>query len=169
MPRIYTYRGSNRLIQEHDERNGKQAILRNGAYRYPNGALRDQDPLGFLIDPPSDPTERQKNVVSYWRHFIELAVEEFEAKRQEQLENAGHIVDVDAAEAELKALIRVVTQARKSQQATEHELLRVQLGAETIEEALRIKEKREQDAAECNQRNQERAQNAKSRLKSIRV
>lgn len=139
MPRIFEYRGSNHLIKQFDERNGGKSIFSDRAYRYPNGALRDQDPLGFLMDPPNDPKERQDKIVSYWKHFTELAVDDFYKRREEILAQADYLANAGAketAEKELRQLQDTVLSARRSLADAENEALRLKWNAATVAEAL---------------------------------
>jgi hypothetical protein len=75
----------NRLEVFHEE-NGGDCVLVNGWYVYSNGARRDENPVGALIDPPADPFERAKLQVAYHSMKVNAAVKKL-IERQDHWRN----------------------------------------------------------------------------------
>ncbi|HWA25700.1 MAG TPA: hypothetical protein VG734_08575 [Lacunisphaera sp.] len=75
-------------IAAFDKKNGGDGVEINGAIYYSNGAIRDTEPLGALIDPPRDPQERCKIQLSYWQELQRRAVAEFDEVKSQYLTNA---------------------------------------------------------------------------------
>lgn len=75
-------------IQQFDLRNGSDAITIGGWLVYSNGAMRETNPLGPLIDPPAQPYECCKVQVQYHEALVRRAVVEFDALKQSLLARA---------------------------------------------------------------------------------
>lgn len=142
MPIHAPYCGSDQNAQAWDRKQGV-SIRVGGNHLYANGALRGGSYGGAFVmqDPPIDPIEKQKRVILYWQKYVEQAVHEFEYRQNVLMhEVAGHTAD--AAVRELEERKKLAKDGRKQLKAAENELLRIQVGAKTVKEALEITEKR---------------------------
>jgi len=72
-------------IAAFDRRNGGNPVQWGGWFFYLNGAQRDTDPLGPLIDPPSDEYDLLTNILSYHKARLRRAVQEFDAFKEQAL------------------------------------------------------------------------------------
>lgn len=65
-------------IAEFDKRNGSNPVLMGGWWWYANGAVRELEPLGALIDPPRDEYDRLRNILRYHQARLNHAVRDFD-------------------------------------------------------------------------------------------
>ncbi|MEI9866670.1 MAG: hypothetical protein WDN00_19380 [Limisphaerales bacterium] len=70
-------------IADFDERNGGNSVYFNGCFLYANGATRDGDPLGALIDPPENEDRLLANLLQYHKARHAIAVREFDNLKEE--------------------------------------------------------------------------------------
>lgn len=92
-------------IEAFDKRNGGHAVLRGEWFYYSNGAIRERDLLGALIDPPEDEFQRLTNILHFHEARHAEAVRAFD-NWQERLLMSGE-PDRDALD-ELRRLRDVV-------------------------------------------------------------
>lgn len=64
-------------VRAFDTKHGKNSVL-NGWIYFEDGAVRENDLLGRLIDPPEDEYEKLKNIIHYHRGRLAKAVSEFD-------------------------------------------------------------------------------------------
>lgn len=80
--------GVNARVRDFDQRNGGNPVSFKERLYYANGAQRDSDPLGALIDPPADEYARLSNILRYHQGRCAAAVREFDHLKEE-LEASG--------------------------------------------------------------------------------
>jgi hypothetical protein len=69
-------------VAEFDEVNGNDCIEIGDMLVFSNGACRDRDPLGQLIDPPNNEYERCRQVVRYWETRMQRAKDSFDGLKE---------------------------------------------------------------------------------------
>lgn len=126
-------------IRAFDQRNGGNAVLFNGWFYYPNGATRDGEPLGPLIDPSENEYERLTQILTYHKGRLVQAVRKFDALKEELVMSAfpdGEALDrlkqlqtvvgerneaVNAAKAQLDATDEGKQRERRRKQEAENQ------------------------------------------------
>ena len=68
-------------LAEFDSQHGESFVY-DGWVLFADGATREVNPLGLLVEPPSDPYEKAKRIALYWKLVFEKAVRDFDAGRQ---------------------------------------------------------------------------------------
>jgi hypothetical protein len=108
--------GVNQRIAAFDKRHdGESAVLDGSWIRFADGALREKDPLGAIIEPPSDPNQCAQLRRRYRKLLLDRAVRAFDQARQNyaamaqsnlQSQYCGAAPDVAHAVGELKQLLK---------------------------------------------------------------
>jgi hypothetical protein len=65
--------------EEFDKRHGGNAVQVDEWLVYSDGAMREVNPLGALLEPDADPFKCAQVVVRYYENRVQRAVEEFDA------------------------------------------------------------------------------------------
>jgi hypothetical protein len=118
----------NARIKEFDIRHGDNPVCLNSAWLlFEDGAKRETNPLGPLVEPPEDSWQRSQAVARYWEVKTQLAVEEFNNLRQNLLAHcktmAGQKISAPPpSEQELARLITLKKKVHKYQRQL-HEAL----------------------------------------------
>jgi len=100
-----------RRIDEFHARNGGDCVQFGEWIFYPNGASRELDPMGALIDPPKDDFERLSNALAYHRTRLAKAVKAFDSfKEQLAHQPCGNGEEISR----LKELQRIVGERSKA-------------------------------------------------------
>ena len=73
--------GINQRLHEFDKSHGSFVCV-NEWLLFEDGARRERNPLGALIDPPKDLLKRAQNVVQFHQEKLNLAVAEFDLFRK---------------------------------------------------------------------------------------
>jgi hypothetical protein len=68
-------------VIDFDKRHGQNSIVVGGVHLYPDGAKRDEDPLGPLYEPPGDPFELARLKVIFHKRLVEMATDHFNQTR----------------------------------------------------------------------------------------
>lgn len=104
-------------IKAFDQRNGGNPVAFNGWFYYLNGALRETEPLGALLDPPEDEYARLTNIVSYHKGRLAQAVRQFDACKESlmfspypQPESLDQLKQLQAVVGERNAAVQQATQ-----------------------------------------------------------
>ena len=92
----------NTRVAAFDEANGNDPIVIDEMLAFSNGALRDINPIGALIDPPADNYERMKLVKRYWEVRTQRAQEEFNHAKNHYVIHAKAGMDAAAAPAPIE-------------------------------------------------------------------
>lgn len=100
---------ANQTAKNFDIRNGRDAVQLNGWLVFSNGAMREVNPMGALIDPPEDKYERAKIQVRYREALYRKAVDDFNTLRQALIANA-EFGSAKEAVAQLKDARKIVKQ-----------------------------------------------------------
>ena len=74
-----------------------------------DGAQRDGNPNGLLIEPPDDPKERAQHIMTYWKHKLDRAKQAFRDHRREALLLAKNVCH----ESQVQPLLQKVKELRK--------------------------------------------------------
>lgn len=112
-------------IKEFDRRNGGNALRFNGWFHYANGARRDEEPLGALIDAPENEYDRLTNILTYHKGRLVQAVRNFDALKEELVMSAfpdGEGLD------RLKQLQTVVGQCNEAVNVAKSQLEATEVG-----------------------------------------
>ena len=157
------YKGSKSYLAEFDERHGGIAVLLNGNCIYPDGAYRCGE---AYIDGPDDPIEKLEAAVRFYKIALDNATDEFDYYKKNTAEHNYH--DDEVVET-LKQMQKEVLSTRQKLRKAEGELLRVSVGAATVEEARRIKAEEDEQAAESAFEQASKEAEALGRVKSIRI
>lgn len=72
-----------------DADNGGDPVAIGDWYVYRTGAKREPAFMGRSADPPADPYERAKLVLSYWQTRLKTATAAFDAQKRDLLERAA--------------------------------------------------------------------------------
>jgi hypothetical protein len=70
-------------IANFDKRNGGNPVYFNQWYLYANGARRESEPLGALIEPPDDEYLLAKNILQYHEARHAVAVRQFDNLKED--------------------------------------------------------------------------------------
>ena len=104
--------GVNARIADFDKRHGAN-VFAEGWIRFEDGAVREADPLGLMMEPPADPYERARRQAHYRKIVCERAVRAFDQAKQQAAsmahanlnsEMCGPAPMVESVVTELKAL-----------------------------------------------------------------
>ena len=114
--------GMSNDIAQFDKRHGGDYIVKDYRCFFQDGAWREQSPFGLLVEPPTDPYERARRIVFYWKHVFEKAVSDFDAGKQYLVNvcggNLGNSICGPAPEpgalVELRARHKVALDAKKN-------------------------------------------------------
>ena len=106
--------GINSRIKAFDDSHGNFVYV-DGWLLFEDGAQRENNPLGALIDPPPDPLKLAKKIHRYWKVKLELAVEEFHHYRDLFLQHARNSCKQRRAPAPLKSTDEVVKHLKELQ------------------------------------------------------
>jgi hypothetical protein len=111
------YGSVNHRIAQFDKRHG-ESIFYDHWIRFEDGAAREENPLGLLLDPPTDPWDRMKRIEYFHRIKLARAVKAFDSRKKHYAESAlaamkdqftgPPIASTAVAVAELKQLAGVV-------------------------------------------------------------
>jgi len=71
-------------VRTFDEKHGDFVVFDNWIY-FQDGGIRELNPFGPLMEPPTNPIECQKKIVWFWEKKLELAVEEFSVTKRSML------------------------------------------------------------------------------------
>lgn len=111
------------------------ASVYDGVWLYfEDGARREGNPLGPLMEPPDNPQARQQNIVFYHKLALEHATDEFDALKKQLLANPGTHPDTDANLARLAALRATARRMTTKFRAAQEELKRLSPGYRTPDE-----------------------------------
>lgn len=115
-------------INAFEKRHGgpEVAVRVSGWILYPNGAARETNPLGALLDPSTDKLERARNILFYHETRLRLATEAFTERKRFYAENArvalkerfAPVLPV-AQDAAVKELNELLTRVRECQAAVD--------------------------------------------------
>lgn len=153
-----------RRIQEFDNRHGNFVCYADRLY-FEDGACRERDPIGKMVEVPPDKHQRAKRVLVYWKLKLDLAVRHFDTQKQHGLAAAqsmvnygGHIHDDpnDQIVENLKKLKLEVDKIKAHYEEAEKAV------TGTVPEEQKEKE---QQTEECKQKWREHA----SKLQSIEI
>lgn len=75
-------------IEAFDKANGGDPVRVDDFLYFKNGARREVNPYGALLDPPSDEFKRLKVVEAYWETRLNKAINEFANAKQEYISAA---------------------------------------------------------------------------------
>ena len=122
-------------IRDFHKRHGADQINVDGWLLWPNGAMREANAYGALIDPPADPWECAKKVLWYWTCRLKRAVADFDAAKANlravaaaRMRDGGDPPDADQLK-NLKALKAEVERVR-AQHAKAHDAERAAIPAD---------------------------------------
>lgn len=87
------YRGGLENVKEFDRRHGECSVVVGGERLYPNGARRDVEPLGVMIEPPESDFQCLKLKVRYWQTLVDEAVQVFYDAKRDLLQAAKGLSD----------------------------------------------------------------------------
>jgi hypothetical protein len=159
------YGAINQRLAEFDARHGAN-VCEEAWILFEDGAVREGNPMGPLMEPPSDPHQLAKRKERYHAVLLRRAVSAFEDRKRyyaraakanlNQQWCAPVPVDAEAAAAELKALQAVVETCKRN-----HDQARAEV-EKTVPASLKIR--KEQDAA-----NRKANETLLDRLKTIEV
>ncbi len=107
-----------RVKQFHIE-HGEVCLAVGNDWVYADGARRDQNPMGYICDPPKDPHELAALQVKFHKAAVKLAVEKFDRLKAElamwarAAETEGSAAPSQEKLDELKALQKQVLKAQR--------------------------------------------------------
>jgi hypothetical protein len=81
------YGSVNHRIAQFDKKHG-ESIFYDHWVRFEDGAAREENPLGLLLDPPDDPWDRAKRIEYFHRIKLARAVKNFDNKKKFYAESA---------------------------------------------------------------------------------
>jgi hypothetical protein len=112
----------NQRIAAFDRLHGA-SIFHEGFIRFEDGACREANPLGVMVDPPADPWDRAKRVLMYRKIIFQRAVRAFDqakqgyaqmAQAQLNSQTCGPAPAMDFTTSELKRLQSAARAAKRS-------------------------------------------------------
>ncbi len=118
--------GIKRRVAEFDAQHGA-SVAEDGWILFEDGAAREANPMGALVDPPTKPWELAKRVLHYRDVCLKQAVAEFSQRKTYLLKAAAHNLkerlcgpppaDIAEAEAGLKQMQAKVRKCQKAYDA----------------------------------------------------
>jgi hypothetical protein len=75
--------GVNQRIRTFDHRHGDDCVFAKGWWIFSDGAMKENNPMGLLREPPEDPHQRAKYVALYFKTKMEKAVKAFDGLKQQ--------------------------------------------------------------------------------------
>ncbi len=141
------YGGINQRIAAFDAQHG-DSVHEEGWILFADGAAREANPMGPLLEPPRDDWPRLKRILHYHEILLQRAVNAFNeqrhnltllAKNNLNLQNCGPAPNIAEATSELKQLQKQVKAHRKAYAAA--------LAAVEAAKPARLKELEEQNAS----------------------
>ena len=136
--------GMRERIEEFDVRHGSDCLRVDGWIVYSDGASRDTDPYGPLLEPSQDLFERSKLIVTYYVEKHRRAAAEFESERESMLVAAKMAarahqpgfppMPTDQAVEKLKRLKGYVRRCQKELKKAQQELIQHQPSWITVRE-----------------------------------
>jgi hypothetical protein len=136
------------IVQEFDKRHDKsgRCLQHNGWWYWPDGACREYNPLGALMEPPADDKARLRNIATYHRAAVARAVRAFDEAKEAALGDP-----MNADEQELRKLQAAVKDARAAEAEAE-EALRFAVTGRTLEEERQLQQMEADHRAERQRR-----------------
>lgn len=113
------HQGVTARVRAFDTENGRDCIRLGGMLVYSNGARRDPDPLGPLIDPPDNDYERNRIVVQYWEERVRRARGAFQKLKRKCQHDAD---DPELPVEDTEGAVQQLTTLRAEIKATEAQL-----------------------------------------------
>lgn len=160
--------GINQRIREFHEQNGgsDNCVVSGDWILYANGAVRERNPYGALIDPPSDPRQRAENIARFWKCKLALAVQMFDEYKFQHLGHAKLAVQQAVVPDILDATPEVVNQLKAFQKKARDCKKKLQTAEQELEA---LKPARLRQLEEMSRRNRETAQNMIQQLSEIEI
>jgi hypothetical protein len=75
--------GVNQRIRAFDKRHGDDCVFAKGWWIFSDGAMKENNPMGLLKEPPEDPHTLAKYVALYFKTKMEKAVKAFDGLKQQ--------------------------------------------------------------------------------------
>lgn len=122
----------NKRIMEFDDRHGPSVKQGRWIY-YGDGASRDINSLGPLIEPPNDPVQRCRNILVYRQAVLDENVNEFDRLKEELMADGDGWADEEANITKMEKRKRRIRWLRK-RLAEAQEDLRLAMGGPTERE-----------------------------------
>jgi hypothetical protein len=73
------------IIKKFHAEHGGDFVILKGWVLFSDGAVREDNSMGLLVAPPSEPYERATNIFLFYKTKLALAVEEFQVFRSDLL------------------------------------------------------------------------------------
>lgn len=139
-----------RRIDQFNEMHGPFVNV-NGWYYHVDGAMRDGNALGPLIDQPREPRQRCRNIVTYWNAILKGKVSEFDELKERLIEEGSQFGNEEAGLSALKKKRRQVRWAKLKLKEANEELRKTEPGYQPPEVAeARRREDAEREARKTN-------------------
>lgn len=119
-------------VKAFEKANGNDGINLGDFILFSNGACRDSNPIGALIDPPQDPSRRASNIVRYWEARTMRARARFTEVKAHYVTHAKGALAVANVPEPLEPIEAVTKQLQELQA----EVLKCQTQLETAREQL---------------------------------
>ncbi len=84
----------NQRVQQFDLEHGNDPVRLGSFLYFRDGAMREINPMGRLMDPPEDRYQRDKLIVRYWQARVDRAVQAFDKKKIELHQRAENVLQV---------------------------------------------------------------------------
>lgn len=152
---ILDYGAVNQRIAEFDKRHGA-SVYDEGWIRFEDGAVRESNPLGLMMEPPDDHWERSKRKLIHRKIVFQRALRAFDERRQHYISHTRAnlnnqqfcgpaLVAAEVAETELAELKQAVRAAQEglARAEAEVEANKPQRLKELAQESLRNRQSNE--------------------------
>jgi hypothetical protein len=80
-------------VKQFDLEHGDDPVRIGFYYHFRDGAMREVNVMGRLMDPPEDGYERDKLIVRYWQARVDQAVKNFDRKKTELRQRAEYVLE----------------------------------------------------------------------------
>ena len=157
--------GINAKVQQFDTSHGNY-VYTNGWLLFEDGAQRENNPLGRLMEPPVDPLKLAKKIEWYWQVKLDLAVEEFDLFKHQHMIHAQTALSQQMAQASLGETAEVVKHLKELKKKVKHCQKGLDMAEAQIEEH---KPQRLKELEELSDLNRQDAETLISEIENIEI
>jgi hypothetical protein len=157
--------GVNARVKAFDNSHGNFVCV-DGWVLFEDGAQREKNPLGRLMEPPADPLELARKIEWYWQVRLDLAVDEFDCYKSRHLFHAKTSMRQQMASAPLEQTPEVVKHLKELKKKVRTCQRKLEVAEEAIEQH---KPQRLRDMEEQNEQYREAADSLISEIENIEI